>query len=146
MILQALHRYYYRKQSAQNPQDRLPDLSLEKREIPFVIEIDTCGSVVNLSDTRKGEGKRQTGQFFLVPQGEKKTSRVTANLLWDSAEYVLGIPDSTKLATNRGKGKESEYRKRLEEMQTAFASRVDALVTQTAAEPGLLAVQAFRRS
>ena len=32
-----------------------------------------------------------TAQSFLVPQGIKKASGVAANLLWDSAAYVIGL-------------------------------------------------------
>jgi len=91
MILQALNGYYLRKQRSSDPRDRLPAFGLTEKEIPFVIEIDAEGHLINLSDTRSGEGKKKTGQRFLVPQGVKKTSGVAANLLWDTAEYVLGV-------------------------------------------------------
>ncbi|HYE36740.1 type I-C CRISPR-associated protein Cas8c/Csd1 [Methylocaldum sp.] len=130
MILQALHDYYHRKQLSDDPKDRLPAFGLEEKEIPFVIEIDGEGRFVNLSDTRSGEGKKKTGQRFLVPQGVKKTSGVAANLLWDNAEYVLGIDTRGKL-------------ERVAQQRVAFRNRLDELPEQVRADPGLRAVRAF---
>jgi CRISPR-associated protein Csd1 len=130
MILQALHDYYQRKQRSENPKDRLPAFGLEEKEIPFVIEIDSEGRFVNLSDTRFGEGKKKAGQRFLVPQGVKKTSGVAANLLWDTAEYVLGVD-------TRGKPE------RVAQQRAAFRNRLNELPKQIQADPGLCAVRAF---
>ena len=63
MILQALNDYYQRCQRSPNPQDRLPAFGLEEKEIPFIIEIDTEGRLVNLADTRTLEGKKKVGGF-----------------------------------------------------------------------------------
>jgi CRISPR-associated protein Csd1 len=130
MILQALQGYYQRKQRSDDPKDRLPAFGLEEKEIPFVIEIDNEGRFVNLIDTRSGEGRKKTGQRFLVPQGVKKTSGVAANLLWDTAEYVLGMD-------TRGKPE------RVAQQRTAFRSRLDELPEQVRTDPGLRAVRAF---
>jgi CRISPR-associated protein Csd1 len=130
MILQALHDYYQRKQRSENPKDRLPAFGLEEKEIPFVIEIDSEGRFVNLSDTRFGEGKKKAGQRFLVPQGVKKTSGVAANLLWDTAEYVLSVD-------TRGKPE------RVAQQRAAFRNRLNELPKQIQADPGLRAVRAF---
>lgn len=130
MILQALHDYYQRKQRSDDPKDRLPAFGLEEKEIPFIIEIDSEGRFVNLIDTRSGEGKKKTGQRFLVPQGVKKTSGVAANLLWDNAEYVLGID-------TRGKPE------RVEQQRTAFRNRLGELPEQARTDTGLRAVRAF---
>ena len=67
MILQALNAYYRRKQADPDPKNRLPTFGLEEKEIPFVLEIDAEGRLVNLVDTRSGEGKKKIGQRFLVP-------------------------------------------------------------------------------
>jgi CRISPR-associated protein Csd1 len=71
MILQALNDYYLRRQRSPNPRDRLPAFGLEDKEIPFVIEIDGEGRLVQLADTRTLEGKKKIGQRFLVPKGVK---------------------------------------------------------------------------
>jgi CRISPR-associated protein Csd1 len=58
---------------------------------PFVLVLDETGSLVQIEDTREGQQNR--GKKFLVPQAEKKTSGIKANLLWDTPAYVFGIQD-----------------------------------------------------
>lgn len=130
MILHALNDYYQRRQRAPNPQDRLPAFGLEEKEIPFVIEIDAEGRLVNLADTRTLEGKKKIGQRFLVPQGIKKTSGVAANLLWDTAEYVLGVDT---------KGKPE----RVVEQHAAFRARLEALPEDALRDAGIQAILTF---
>ena len=143
MILQALDAYYHRKQADQDPRNRLPTFGLEDKEIPFVLEIDADGRLVNLTDTRSGEGKKKVGQRFLVPHGVKKTSGVAANLLWDNAEYVLGLADAKKLEIRRNEGKEDEYRARLLDMHAEFRRRIESLPAEPMADVGIQAVLAF---
>lgn len=130
MILHALNDYYQRRQRAPNPQDRLPAFGLEEKEIPFVIEIDAEGRLVNLADTRTLEGRKKIGQRFLVPQGIKKTSGVAANLLWDTAEYVLGVDT---------KGKPE----RVVEQHAAFRARLEALPEDALRDAGIQAILTF---
>ncbi len=130
MILQALNDYYRRKQADPDPAGRLPAFGLEEKEIPFILEIDAAGDLINLTDTRSGEGKKKTGQRFLVPQGVKKTSGVAANLLWDTAEYVLGVD-------TRGKPE------RVAEQHSAFRARIEALPEAAGNDAGVCAVLAF---
>lgn len=130
MILQALNDYYQRRQHSPNPQDRLPAFGLEEKEIPFVIEIDTEGRLVNLADTRTADGKKKIGRRFLVPQGIKKTSGVASNLLWDTAEYVLGVDT---------KGKSE----RVVEQHAAFRARLEALTPDALYDVGIQAILAF---
>ena len=130
MILHALNDYYQRRQRSPDPQDRLPAFGLEEKEIPFVIEIDADGQLVNLVDTRTIVGKKKIGQRFLVPQGVKKTSGVAANLLWDTAEYVLGVDT---------KGKPE----RVVEQHAAFCVRFERLPDVALKDAGIQAVLAF---
>lgn len=130
MILLALNDYYRRKQADPDPANRLPAFGLEEKEIPFVIEIDAAGQLVNLADTRSGEGRKKIGQRFLVPQGVKKTSGVAANLLWDTAEYVLGVD-------TRGKPE------RVAEQHAAYHARIEALPDAVKEDAGIRAVRAF---
>ncbi|OZB54882.1 MAG: type I-C CRISPR-associated protein Cas8c/Csd1, partial [Thiomonas sp. 14-66-4] len=130
MILQALDAYYRRKQADPDPAKRLPAFGLEDKEIPFVLEIDIDGKLLNLADTRNAVGKKKIGQRFLVPQGVKKTSGVAANLLWDTAEYVLGID-------TRGNPE------RVAEQHAAFRARIEALPEDVRQDDGILAVLAF---
>ena len=122
MILQALCDYYERKPD-------LPRLGFETKAIPFVIEINSAGKFVQIEDTRTIEGNKKISRNFVVPQGVKKTSGVATNLLWDNAEYVLGV-------TSTGKPD------RVQEQHTAFRSRLDTLADKTD-DAGLKAVRTF---
>ncbi|MHB8570901.1 MAG: type I-C CRISPR-associated protein Cas8c/Csd1, partial [Metallibacterium sp.] len=143
MILQALDAYYRRKQADPDPAKRLPAFGLEDKEIPFVLEIDADGKLLNIADTRSDDGKKKIGQRFLVPQGAKKTSGVMANLLWDNAEYVLGIPDAKKLEKSRAENKEADYLARLLTMRQKFREVITDLPDTVQADDGIRAVLAF---
>ena len=75
--------------------------------------------------------------------GIKKTSGVAANLLWDNAEYVLGVPVAKKLEENQKKGKEGEYRERLQQMQAMFLARIQSLSATALEDAGIIAVLKF---
>ncbi len=141
MILQALDAYYCRKQADPDPAQRLPAFGFEDKEIPFILELDASGSLLQIADTRSGEGKKRSAQRFLVPQGVKKTSGVSSNVLWENAEYVLGIPDEKKLEDRRREGKGDDYLARLLDMRAAFRQRITDLSAQE--DAGLRAVLAF---
>jgi len=89
MILQALKEYYERK--AADPDSDIAPQGWEKKEIPFIVVLDENANLVQIEDTREGEGKKKRAKSFLVPQGVKKTSGIAANLLWDVAGYVFGV-------------------------------------------------------
>lgn len=129
MILQALVNYYDRRCASGDPARRLPALGLEDKPIPFVIELDAEGHVLQLRDTRQATGKQLRARAFLVPQGEKKTSGVKANLLWDSAEYVVG------LSRDRKSGGEASPAQ-------AYRDRIESLPKATRADIGVRAVLA----
>lgn len=88
MILHALKEYYDRK--ALIGSDIAPP-GWEYKELPFLIVIDQAGTPISIEDTREGEGKKKRAKAFLVPQAEKRTVGIAANLLWDNPEYTLGI-------------------------------------------------------
>lgn len=130
MILQALNDYYRRKAADPDPRQRLPAFGLEEKEIPFVIEITSDGDLVRIHDTRATEGKKKVGRREQVPQGVKKTSGVAANLLWDAAEYVLGID-------TRGKPE------RVVEQHAAYRARIEGLPDAARQDAGIVAVLRF---
>ncbi|HEY8708184.1 MAG TPA: type I-C CRISPR-associated protein Cas8c/Csd1 [Burkholderiaceae bacterium] len=127
MILQELMRYYDRKSRDPDPAQRLPNLGLKDKEIRFIIELAADGRVVQLRDTRRLEGKKLRDQSFLVRQGVKKTSGVVANLLWDSAAYVIGLDKARK-----GNAEVTPH--------AAFRARIDALPQAAQTDAGLRAV------
>jgi CRISPR-associated protein Csd1 len=112
MILQELVRYYERK--VKDPESALAVAGFERKEIPFVITLDAEGRFVQIEDTRTTEGKRKRARSYLVPQGVKRSSGVAANLLWDTAEYVLGMDARGK--AERVLQQHAEFIKRLSEL------------------------------
>ncbi|MBX7229422.1 MAG: type I-C CRISPR-associated protein Cas8c/Csd1 [Burkholderiaceae bacterium] len=130
MILQALVDYYRRKCDDPDPVQRLPAFGLEQKEIPFILEINAAGELLQLRDTRELQGKKKVAQVFRVPIGVKKTSGVAANLLWDTLEYVLGVDT---------KGKPD----RVAEQHSAFRARIAALPEATRQDAGIQAVLRF---
>ena len=86
MILQSLCDLYRRSDLS----EQLP-YGFEKKVIPFVVVIDSNSRFVGINDTRKMIGKRAVGQSFLVPQAAKRSSGISANLLWDVSEYALVV-------------------------------------------------------
>jgi CRISPR-associated protein Csd1 len=112
MILQELARYYERKTN--DPDTALAPEGFEKKDIPFVIILSNNGKFVQIDDTRTSDGKKKRSRSFLVPQGVKKTSGVAANLLWDTAEYVLGLDIRGK--AERVLQQHDDFKKRLSEL------------------------------
>ena len=131
MILQELVHYYERK--AADPDSGIAPEGWELKEIPFVIVIDCDGHFVDLEDTRDGEGKKKRGKVFLVPQGEKKTSGIKANLLWDNLEYVLGAD---------APGKEGKAAAKHE----AFVKRVNETLGEAEADCAATALLSFLKN
>lgn len=89
MILQALSEYYQRK--SMDPQTALAPYGFEEKPIPFLVVINREGKFIQFEDTREMQGKKAVSHSFIVAQAIKKTSGVAANVLWDPADYVLGV-------------------------------------------------------
>lgn len=138
MILHALCDYYERKPD-------LPRLGFETKAISFVIELNAAGELVQIEDTRHTEGKKKIARNFVVPQGEKKTSGIATNLLWDNAEYVLRASGADKLAEMSAE-KRVKYRLRLREMRNAFIAQIMSLPESAHEDAGLIAVLNFLAS
>lgn len=129
MILQELVHYYDRKSVDPDPARRLPRLGWEDKEIPFVIELTPDGRVVQLKDRRELHGKKLRAPAYLVPLGEKKTSGIKPNLLWDTAAYVIGLERERK-----GKADITPAQ--------AYRARIEALPETTRHDAGVRAVLA----
>lgn len=130
MILQALYDYYQRKAADPDPTRRLPAFGLEDKEIPFIIELTVEGKPLGIVDTRQIEGKKKVARRYLVPKGVKRSSDVAANLLWDTAEYVLGVD-------TRGKPE------RVAEQHAAFRQRLAELPESASQDVGIQALGLF---
>jgi len=130
MILQALYDYYQRKAADPDPTRRLPAFGLEDKEIPFIIELTVEGKPLGIIDTRQVEGKKKVARRYLVPKGVKRSSGVAANLLWDTAEYVLGVD-------TRGKPE------RVAEQHAAFRQSIADLPESARHDAGIQALELF---
>ena len=132
MILQALAEYYERKRAA-DP-GGTPERGFEHREIPFVIVLSEEGEFLNIEDTRDaGTGKRR-GRRFLVPEAEKRTIAIRANLLWDKLDYALGFVADKKKA------------ERVRKQHRAFRERIEDVFGLDPEDAGLRAMLAFLRA
>lgn len=129
MILQALYDYYHRK-AAQDSESIAP-LGFQYKEIPFLIVIDENGKFIQLEDTREGEGKKKRAKSYLVPQEVKRTSGVSANLLWDKPDYVLAY------------AVENQKMEKLEKAHAAFVDKIKLLKALCASTVALEAVLSF---
>lgn len=64
----------------------------ERKAIAYLLVLDADGRLVDVLDTREAEGPNKRGRAFRVPQGPKRAAGIEPALLWDNAEYVLGLP------------------------------------------------------
>lgn len=130
MILQALYDYYQRKAADPDPARRLPAFGLEDKEIPFIVELTAEGRPLGIIDTRQGDGKKKQARRYQVPKGVKRASGVAANLLWDTAEYALGVD-------TRGKPE------RVLEQHATFRQRIAELPEAARHDAGIQALESF---
>ncbi|MGB7543540.1 MAG: type I-C CRISPR-associated protein Cas8c/Csd1, partial [Burkholderiales bacterium] len=130
MILHALYDYYQRK--SVDPDAHMAPPGFEWKEIPFILEIDAQGNLIQIEDTREGDGKKRRAHAYLIPQGAKKASGVVANLFWDNAEYVLGVDT---------KGKPE----RVVAQHQAFVARIESLPASALFDGGVQAVMRFMK-
>ena len=85
MILQALNSYYQRMDAHQP--GALAPYGLERKSLPVIIELDHQGGVHQINISKD----KQTPKLYVLPKPVKRASGIAANLLWDNAEYVLGL-------------------------------------------------------
>jgi len=130
MILQALYDYYQRKAADPDPARRLPAFGLEDKEIPFIIELTAEGRPLGIKPTHQGDGKKKQARRYQVPKGVKRSSGVAANLLWDTAEYALGVDT---------KGKPE----RVAEQHAAFRQRIAEFPESVRQDAGIQALDSF---
>ena len=109
MILQALNSYYQRMDAHQP--GALAPYGLERKSLPVIIELDHQGGVHQINISKD----KQTPKLYVLPKAVKRASGIAANLLWDNAEYVLGL--------TRPRGKAA----RVAEQHQAFVERLRQL-------------------
>lgn len=89
MILQALYQYYQQMHAA--GADIAPP-GMEKKAIPFIIELTPEGEVIQVSETMDSENKK--GKTFLVSRSATRSGKnafQVAQVMWDHLGYVLGV-------------------------------------------------------
>jgi len=86
MILQSLDRLYHRLLA----EDALEPPGFQKKEILWLVSLTPDGSVSGLQRSG-GPDPKERGRRFTVPAEIKKTAGIAANLLWENAEYALGV-------------------------------------------------------
>lgn len=130
MILQELYKLYERKLKEKS--DEVSPPGFEKKEIPYLVVMDEKGNFVRFESTVFEADRTKRARSFFVPAGVKRSSGISANLLWDNLGYVLGIPD----------GEKETDKSRLTEQKKAFYKRIKELYKETQ-EKALEAVLSF---
>lgn len=158
MIIQALAEYYDRLLA--DPGVNIAPMGFEQKGIDFLILLTEDGTFDGLWDLREGPGKKKTGRPSRVPKGVKRSSGVAANLLWDTAPYVLGhllrVDKKNKLVyTGKGDSKrldlgksKKELRKmldRLPKQQPAFLEKIETAFSDCD-DAGIIAVKLFLKN
>lgn len=134
MILQALVDYYRRVESRGDGSIAPP--GWEFKELPFVVVLNRAGEAIQLDSTVEGDGKARRAKPFLVPSAVKRSVNIEANLLWDNAEYALGVARADASPAQAAK---------VAERHQAFGERV-ADVAARGEDEGLVALIAFLRT
>ncbi|MDD2814406.1 MAG: type I-C CRISPR-associated protein Cas8c/Csd1 [Thiotrichaceae bacterium] len=111
MILHALYRYYQRKTQEENTD--LPPIGFEYVQISYLLVINVQGELVEIISRIEGKGKDKRIKLELVPQSVKRSSGISANLLWDNTSYVLGF--DTKGKPERTQGCFQDFIKRIKD-------------------------------
>jgi CRISPR-associated protein Csd1 len=127
MILQSLNSLYDRLLA----EEALEPPGFQRKEILWLVELNPDGTAVGLQ--RTGAAKER-GRRFTVPAEIKRAVNIAANLLWDNAEYVLGIP--------RAKADDKQAAK-VPARHAAFIERIRQLPPEALADEGVRAVLAF---
>ena len=144
MILQALTEYYQRK--AADPDSGIAPLGWEWKELPFLIVLKADGTLLNIEDTREGEGKNRRARRFLVPQAVKRTVGIASNLLWDNPDYALGfyVPPKGRTKADRSAESHAAFLSRIAEVGlTEQSSAVSAVLSFLARDTKIAELAAF---
>lgn len=104
MILKALYDYYYRKSTSS---DALAPEGMENRAIMFLIVLDSNGHFIRLENTADENGNAK--HYWVLRQ--KRSSNIVPRVLYDNAEYVLGIKFNKSKSQWESSEKSEEKRK-----------------------------------
>jgi CRISPR-associated protein Csd1 len=92
MILQALHELYARKAA----RGEIAPEGFTQKPVDYLIVLDIDGRFIRLKPLQELRGKKRIRHAFYLPRIGKQAEKHSmagddANLLWDKAEFVLGI-------------------------------------------------------
>ena len=107
----------------------------ERRPIAFLLILDSQGHLTDVLDTRAADGREKRGRVLRVPQAVKRSVNILPNLLWDNAEYVLGLARDPTAS-------EAERRK-ISDRHRSFRTKIESLPDMAKDNPGISAVVAF---
>lgn len=127
MILQALTQYYERKLG--NGEGITPP-GFEPIVIPIIVEINRQGELVWINANDKDSNSSE----YIVPQRVKRAANIAANLLWDNAEYALGVAR-----------KENGKPERVIKQHQAFIEQIQSLDEPAKGDEGVQALLSFLR-
>jgi CRISPR-associated protein Csd1 len=96
MILQALSAYYDRLKD--DPQSGIAEFGYSLQKIGFEVVLNDDGSLHEIQDARRQDGKNLVPQSLIMPGGAKPSgSGINPCFLWDNTGYMLGFkPDDDK--------------------------------------------------
>ncbi len=132
MILQSLVSYYERKST--DPDAKMPTVGFEKKRLPFILELDESGRLVQIRDTRRDVDGRKIAAEYMVPMGGRRDgpeAHTKPHLLWDSTEFALGISgrkDPPKPSNGKLKEKAAYFLKRVESLSMEHDPAIRALL------------------
>lgn len=119
MILQALYQYYQQMHAV--GADIAPP-GMEKKAIPFIIELTPDGEVIQVSETMDSENKK--GKTFLVSQSATRSGKnafQVAQVMWDHLGYVLGVSkDGTEKEEQVAPMQNESFIKKVDELRELY--------------------------
>lgn len=119
MILQALYQYYQQMHAV--GADIAPP-GMEKKAIPFIIELTPEGEVIQVSETMDSENKK--GKTFLVSRSATRSGKnafQVAQVMWDHLGYVLGVSkDGTEKEEQVAPMQNESFIKKVDELRELY--------------------------
>jgi CRISPR-associated protein Csd1 len=112
VILQCLNAYYERL--AADADSGIALRGFSRQPVPFALEIDGAGSLLQVLDLRDDSKKKQSPRLILPEPLKTSGSGFSANFLWDNTGYVLGTDMKGK--PERSAGSFAAFRERLKKV------------------------------
>ena len=113
MILQRLCSYYDRL--AADPNQTMSEEGFAPQKVSFEVVIEPNGTLHAIQDIRDHDDKKPAPKLMRLPECGKRTSGVSAQFLWDKADYLLGWV-SPELANSPEDESEADQKKRLKKL------------------------------